>query len=146
MAQGLLEARLRSEGLTGAVTVDSAGTHAYHRGEPPDGRAVAASRARGIDITAQRARPLRDADFAGCDLIVAMDEGNMARLQRACPPRQRHKLRLALDYAPELAEREVPDPYYGVDDGFERVLDLLELCVKRLVGELRDRVEGRAAS
>ena len=145
MAQGVLEQRLHEEGLAHLVAVDSAGTHAYHRGEPPDARAMAAARARGIDISGQRARLFRDADYLEFDLILAMDDDNLARLERACPPRLRDKVRLALDFAPELSEREVPDPYYGEGDGFEKVLDMLELCMEALIDELHDRLEGRVA-
>ena len=145
MAQGVLEQRLREEGMADEVAVDSAGTHAYHRGEPPDPRAIAAARARGLDITTLRARPFRDDDYLEFDLILAMDEDNHARLERACPPRQRHKLHLALDFAPELTEREVPDPYYGAGDGFEKVLDMLELSMEGLVDELSDRLHGSVA-
>lgn len=145
MAQGMLEQRLREEGFAHAVEVDSAGTHASHREAPPDPRAVAAARARDIDIAGLRARPFMKRDFTDFDVILAMDKDNRARLAKACPAGERHKLQLVLDYAPDLREREVPDPYCGGEDDFEKALDMLELCMEGLMEELQDRLEGRVA-
>ncbi len=122
-----------------AVEVDSAGTHAYHVGEPPDPRAQKAAAQRGLDMSAIRARQVRVEDFQRFDLILAMDEDNLAELEAICPEEQRHKLRLFLEYAPHLGVREVPDPYYGGRRGFEYVLDLVEEASERLLDELKDR-------
>jgi len=138
LAQGVLEHRLRDEGVHDRIWVDSAGTHAYHVGEAPDRRAVDAARRRGIEIAAQRARRVRDTDFAHFDLVVAMDMQNRRELEAICPPFERHKLRSMLDFAPGLREREVPDPYFGGEDGFEKVIDMLELAVEGLLDEIRD--------
>jgi protein-tyrosine phosphatase len=140
LAQGVLESRLRDEQLLERVEVDSAGTHAYHTGEAPDRRGIAAARQRGIDISGQAARPVRDRDFQEFDLIIAMDEDNKRRLESVCPEGHLDKLYLMLDFAPELREREVPDPYYGAEHGFEKVLDMLELCMEELVDVLQEQM------
>lgn len=145
MAQGVLESRLYEEQLEHHVSVDSAGTHHYHTGEPPDRRGIAASRRRGIDIGHQRARPVRDDDFMNFDLILAMDSDNERKLRSVCPPFYGDRVRLVMEFAPELREREVPDPYYVGEEGFEKVLDMLELCMEGLMDELRDRLDERDA-
>lgn len=145
LAQGVLESRLREEQLLDDVLVDSAGTHAYHSGEAPDRRGIAAARERGIDISGQRARPVRDRDFQEFDLIIAMDEDNRSRLESICPQGHLDKLQMMLDFAPELREREVPDPYYGGEQGFEKVLDMLELCMEALVDVLHEQLVTRGA-
>lgn len=146
MAQGVLERRLHEEQLADRVVVDSAGTHHYHTGEPPDRRGVAAARRRGIEIGDQRARSVRDDDFMSFDLILAMDADNERKLRAVCPPFYADRIRLVMEFAPELREREVPDPYYVGGEGFEKVLDMLELCMEGLVDELHDRLDPRGAS
>lgn len=143
MAQGVLEQRLNEEHLEDRVQVDSAGTHHYHSGDPPDRRGVAAARQRGIEIGGQRARPVRDTDFQEFDLILAMDSDNEQALRGICPPFYGDRVRPVMDFAPDLREREVPDPYYVGGDGFEKVLDMLELCMEELMDELHHRLGGR---
>ena len=121
------------------IVIDSAGTHAYHIGEPPDGRSQAAARRRGIDMSALRARQVHASDFEEFDLILAMDRDNLDELKRRCPPRLDERLRLLLEFAP-VSERDVPDPYYGGEAGFERVLDLVEQACGGLLAELRRRL------
>jgi protein-tyrosine phosphatase len=145
MAQGVLERRLKEEQLEDQVEVDSAATHHYHAGEPPDRRGVAAARNRGIEIGGQRARPVRDNDFLEFDLILAMDADNERSLRAICPPFYADRVKLVMDYAPGMREREVPDPYYVGGQGFEKVLDMLELCMEELVDELHDRLNDRGA-
>ena len=145
MAQGVLEDRLREERVDDRVVVDSAGTHHYHTGEPPDRRGVEAARRRGIEIGHQRARPVRDDDFMNFDLILAMDADNERKLLSICPPFYSDRVRLVMDFAPELREREIPDPYYVGGEGFEKVLDMLELCMEGLMDELHDRLSERGA-
>ncbi len=118
------------------VEIDSAGTHDYHVGDPPDQRMVAAARRRGIDLSSLRARAVRASDFEYYDLILAMDQENLAELQRRSPAAQRRRLRLVMDYAPAALARAVPDPYYGGAGGFEEVLDLLEEAAEGLLREL----------
>lgn len=136
-AEGVLRVISAREALV--LEVDSAGTHGYHVGEPPDERAVRHAQARGYDLTTLRARTVTRADFARFDLILAMDAANLARLQQDCPANQAHKLKLLMEYAPTRGVREVPDPYYGDADGFERVLDLVEDAARGLIAEVRAR-------
>jgi len=136
-AQGVLEKLVSNAGLQERVRVDSAGTHGYHIGKPPDERAQEHALRRGVDLSAQRARQLVARDFDDFDLIFVMDDANERAAQALCPPRQRHKLhRLAAFCAPDRID-EVPDPYYGGADGFERVLDLVEDACGKLVQTLR---------
>jgi len=116
--------------------VESAGTHDYHVGEPPDERAQHHARRRGYDLSRQRARRVRKSDFQEFDLILAMDRGHLGILQRQCPAEHRAKLRLF------AAQREVPDPYYGGPDGFEQVLDLVEAACRDLLAEIRTLTSG----
>ena len=124
--------------LKAAVEVDSAGTHGYHTGAPPDARAQRAARRRGIEIADLRARLVLEEDFESFDYILAMDPDNLDYLLDMCPRPHRTKVRLLMDFAPEASLRAVPDPYYGGASGFERVLDLVEQAATGLLEELRD--------
>ncbi len=137
MAEGVMAQRLRLAGLADAVSVDSAGTEAYHVGEPPDRRACATAAARGIDISLLRARQVRADDFSTFDLVLAMDGDNLDALRRRMPAAPRAHLARLLEYAPGGAELDVPDPYYGGPDGFERVLDLIESGIDGLLRQWR---------
>ncbi len=123
-AQGVLEHMATRARL--AVTVDSAGTYGAHAGEPPDKRAQIHAARRGYDLSAQRARRLRAEDFTAFDLVLVMDEDNEAAAAALCPPTERHRLRRLTDFCRTHAVDEVPDPYYGNAQGFERVLDIVE--------------------
>jgi len=136
-AEGVLRALAARERVE--LEVDSAGTHGYHVGDPPDPRAIHHAHRRGYDLTRLRARQVVVDDFERHDLVLAMDEPNLARLRQLCPPGQAHKLKLLMEYAPQGGVREVPDPYYGGAEGFERVLDLAEDAARGLIGELRAR-------
>ena len=120
--------RVKSEkaGLLRLLEIDSAGTHGYHEGELPDSRMRKAAAKRGYDLGRLRARRLDSQDFEYFDRILAMDRQNLAFMRAACPYERQGKLGLFMDYAAELGVDEVPDPYYGSVDGFERVLDLCE--------------------
>jgi protein-tyrosine phosphatase len=135
-AAAVLRAGAARRGLT--VEVDSAGTDGWHSGEGADPRSAQHAAARGYDLSAHRARAVTGADFERFDLLLAMDRSNRARLDAACPASHRHKVRLALDFATEASEREVPDPYREGPRGFEHVLDLLEDDCRGLL----DAVEG----
>lgn len=113
-----------------ALHVESAGTHDYHAGEPPDRRAQHHARERGYDLSGQRARQLRKRDFEEFDVIVAMDRGHLQILQRHCPPQHRAKLRMLVN------GHDVPDPYYGGPEGFEQVLDMVEAACLGLLHEI----------
>jgi protein-tyrosine phosphatase len=122
------------------IHIDSAGTADYHIGEPPDKRSQAAAMRRGYDMSALRARQFERGDFERFDLILAMDQANLADLQRSVPRAQRERVKLFLEFAPEAQAREVPDPYYGGPNGFEEVLDLVEAASRGLLKALRERV------
>lgn len=135
-AQGVFEQKAASRGLGDRIHVDSAGTHAYHVGEPPDSRSSAAARRRGIDLSSQRARRVSDEDFASFDLVVAMDSDNLAALRARCPDALADRLHLMLSFASDLDVRDVPDPYYGGESGFEQVLDLVEKASDGLLEQI----------
>lgn len=145
-AEGVLRHKLQEAGLGAWVAVDSAGTHAYHVGKSPDARAQQHARARGFDLSAQRARQVAPADFELHDLILAMDWDNLALLEAECPdaPATRRKLRRLAEFiapdAPHAGASVVPDPYYGGPQGFEEVLDLVEQACDGLVAHLRQRL------
>ena len=139
-AQGVFEYLVEEARLGERIHVDSAGTHAYHIGERPDQRATQAAAGRGIDLSRQRARRVESTDFTRFDYVLAMDSSNLEDLVRICPQQHRSKIRLFLDYAEDLSEREVPDPYYGGHQGFERVLDLIEMGAQALLDDVRRRL------
>lgn len=129
-AEAVARSLARRQGLDGAVSFDSAGTGSWHIGDPPDPRAQAAAAARGIALDG-RARQVSRRDFERFDLLVAMDRSVLATLRELAPEESaRAKVRLL------PGEHEVPDPYYGGPDGFERVLDLLEVRCAELLSEL----------
>lgn len=138
-AQGVFTRHVAESNLSEVILIDSAGTHAYHIGEPPDRRASAAAQRRGIDLTDQKARRVEEADFEVFDYVLAMDQSNYEHLASLCLPEHRSRLHLFLDFAPELAGRDVPDPYYGGATGFERVLDLIELASRGLLTNIRQQ-------
>ena len=126
-------------GLTGKIRIDSAGTHDYHIGEPPDARTRSAARQRGYDMSALRGRQIEERDFLRFDYVLAMDENNLSMLKRLRPPDTQSHLGLFLEFAAHHREREVPDPYYGGVEGFERVLDMVEDAAQGLLHEIRTR-------
>jgi len=136
-AEGVFREMARREGLR--VHVESAGTHDYHVGEPPDERAQHHAKRRGYDLSAQRARHVASDDFEAFDLIVAMDRGHLRLLQRICPPHHKSKLR------PFLSDADVPDPYYGGPEGFEQVLDMIEEACRGLLAEISAATSGRGS-
>jgi len=136
-AEAIFRKLAADAGMADAVTADSAGTHSYHVGEPPDPRAQAAAAKRGYDLSALRARRIEGADFQRFDLILAMDQDHYAILARMAGSPAGHKLKLMMSYAQRFKERVVPDPYYGGPQGFERVLDLLEDAAGGLLKSLR---------
>jgi len=119
------------------VQVDSAGTHAYHIGQPPDVRAQRAAARRGVDLSTQRARRVTERDFEDFELLLAMDELNRAALLDICPAEYRGRVRLLLEFAPQVGRVDVPDPYYGASNGFEQVLDLVEEAAAGVLAHLR---------
>jgi protein-tyrosine phosphatase len=130
-------ARREAEGI--ALEFDSAGTHGYHAGDPPDERSLRAAQRRGFDMSALRARQVETLDFERFDLVLAMDEAVYRRLEANAPAPFAGRLRLFLEYAPETGRRDVPDPYYGGPAGFEEVLDLVEAGARGLNAALAGR-------
>jgi protein-tyrosine phosphatase len=141
-AEGVLREKLRAAGLERLVEVDSAGTHGYHKGDPPDPRAQRHARQRGYDLSRLRARRVNEADFARFDLILAMDDDNLAELESLRPADARAELGLLMAHGDGARGRVVPDPYYGDAAGFERVLDDVEHACDGLLAHLRARLEG----
>ncbi|KWF66694.1 low molecular weight protein-tyrosine-phosphatase [Burkholderia pseudomultivorans] len=139
-AEGVMRHQVDAAGLADRIDVDSAGTGDWHVGEPPDTRAQAAARLRGYDLSALRARQVGAADFERFDLLLAMDEANLAELRRRCPPQHRDKVRLLMEFAPGATETEVADPYFGGAQGFEQVLAQVERACEGLLQTLRARV------
>jgi len=141
-AEGVFRWVLHERAPQLSVYVDSAGTHAYHVGEPPDYRAQRAAERRGIDLSQQKARRVGQEDFASFDLILAMDELNFELLRELSPPEYHDRIKLFLKYAPHLSRSDVPDPYYGGTNGFELVLDLIEDASVGLLEQLHKTVAG----
>lgn len=135
-AEGIFRKLVADAGMANAIRADSAGTHAYHVGEPPDPRTQATAATRGYDLSDLRARKVEQADFDRFDLILAMDRDHHAILARMAQPSAAHKLKLMMSYARRFKEQEVPDPYYGGPQGFERVLDMLEDAARGLLESL----------
>jgi protein-tyrosine phosphatase len=135
-AEGVTRALAEREGLQAHFEFDSAGTHGYHIGSPPDARSRKAAEQRGYDLSPLRARQVNPYDFVRFDHILAMDCDNLALLKQACPVEHQAKLGLFLDFATRFPEREVPDPYYGGEEGFDLVLDLIEDAARGLLERL----------
>jgi len=132
-AEGVVRAFVQGAGLADRFHLDSAGTHDYHVGEPPDRRTQQAALSRGYDLSSLRARQVCAEDFLSFDRILAMDLRNLSYLRERCPKGQGFKLALFLDYAEGYEGGEVPDPYYGGAMGFEQVLDMAEAAARGLI-------------
>ncbi len=135
-AQGVFESLVRQQGLDEFIRVDSAGTHAYHLGEQPDRRSQATALDRGVDLSAQRARRVVPEDFERFDYILVMDRNNLQGLQGIGKAEPRGQVRLFMEFASRWSETEVPDPYYGGPNGFDRVLDMIEDASAGLLAHL----------
>lgn len=135
-AEAVLRARAETRGL--AVRIDSAGTAGYHQGNPPDPRSQKAGEARGYSFAGIRARQIQPDDFAKHDMILAADQSNLSDLQMMCPDAHQSKLSLFLSWS-EGEEQEIPDPYYGGVQGFEKVLDLLEDAADGVLDHIKMR-------
>ena len=132
-AEGVFRSLVQREGLTNSVQIDSAGTHDYHVGSPPDKRAQEAAKARGYDLSKQRARQISSEDCERFDYILVMDEANYQLVRPTCT-----KVQKFLAYA-DLTEEDVPDPYYGGDSGFEQVLDMIEAASEGLLAHIQEQ-------
>lgn len=138
-AEAVFRHYVESAGLSEHVLIDSAGTHDYHVGDPPDSRAQRAAIQRGYDMSKLRGRQVGEDDFRRFDYVLAMDRANLAILQRITPPDSDTQARLFLEYSRHHTEREVPDPYYGGAGGFEHVLDMVEDAAQGLLEEIRQQ-------
>ena len=139
MAEGIFRQLVEREGYAESISIDSAGTHAYHLGEPPDTRAQSAVAKRGADISMLRGRQATANDLDIFDYILAMDRENLEHLRQICPPGLEYKIKLFLEFAPRLPSKEVPDPYFGSSAGFDRVLDLIEEAATGLLADIRQQ-------
>jgi len=139
-AEGVFRHVVTQAELDGQIHTDSAGTHAFHVGEPPDRRAQETAQSRGIDISDLQARRVADDDFEKFDYIIAMDKDNLAGLLNQCPDAHKEKVHLFLGFAEHLTETEVPDPYYGGQNGFVRVFDMVEAASNGLLAEISSRL------
>ncbi len=135
-AEAVFRHYVESAGLADCISIDSAGTHDYHIGDPPDARAQRAAQQRGYDMSKLRGRQVGEDDFRRFDYVLAMDRTNLAILHRITPADSDIQARLFLEYARHYTEREVPDPYYGGADGFEHVLDMVEDAAQGLLEEI----------
>lgn len=136
-AQGVLQAMVQGACLQGRIAVDSAGTHGYHVGLPPDARAQRHAARRGYDLSRLRARQLTARDFERFDLVLVMDQANESAALALCPPAQRGRVRRLTDFCLRHEASAVPDPYYGAAQGFEEVLDLVEDACAGLLAALQ---------
>ena len=125
-AEGVFNKYIKDMGTSDRFIVDSAGTHAYHVGEPSDPRSQQTARSRGVDLSKIRARKVSPSDFEHFDYILAMDSANLQILMNDSPSQFADKISLFLDFAPNQTEQDVPDPYYGGSNGFDHVFDLVE--------------------
>jgi protein-tyrosine phosphatase len=139
-AEGVFRKRVQEQGLHNHIEINSAGTHAYHVGHPPDARAQEAARRRGIDLSSLRGRQATARDIEVFDYVLAMDRENYENLLDICPDGLEHKVRLFMEFAPNRPEREVPDPYFGGPAGFDRVLDMIEEASAGLLADIRKRL------
>ncbi|MDN5881428.1 MAG: low molecular weight phosphotyrosine protein phosphatase [Nitrosospira sp.] len=139
-AETVFRQQVKAAGFEKEVYIDSAGTHDYHVGEPPDGRAQKAAVRRGYDTKELRARQIHEGDFEFFHYILAMDRANLAILEQECPPQYNHKLGLLMQYSARFSQgvQEVPDPYFGGHQGFERVLNMVEDAGQGLLNRIRN--------
>lgn len=143
-AEGVFRTKVREAGLEKRVRIDSAGTHALHVGSAPDRRSQRHALERGYDLAGLRARAVESGDFSRFDLLLAMDWENLALLEQRCPPQFASRCRLFLSFAPQAPVAAVPDPYYGTERDFERVLDLVEQASAGLLAFIEKQLAQRA--
>ena len=132
-AEWMLKQKVAEAGLTKHIHIESAGTSFFHDGKPADARSLEIAKKRGIDLSEHRARVLNPKDFDTHDYILVMDKQNYKETLQLCPPGKEKKVRYFLEFAPEMNTEEVPDPYYGGVEGFDKVLDLLDAACDGLI-------------
>lgn len=133
-AEAVFKQKAAEAGLS--LNIDSAGTHGYHIGSPPDKRSQAAGVERGYSFKGLKCRRVDESDFEKFDYVLAMDNSNLSNLHGMSPAQYHDKIKLFLDYADE-EDKEVPDPYYGGKRGFELVLDLIEAASDGLIAHIK---------
>ena len=143
-AHGVFRHMIKEASLDAVVHVSSAGTHNYHPGDPPDLRSQHTAAQRGYDLSDLRARQITEADFIGHHLLLAMDWDNLALAEHACPPSMRYKIRRLTEFCRRHDAAVVPDPYFGGDEGFTQVLDLIEDACSGLLDHVRQYLQHNA--
>lgn len=136
-AEGVFRHQVIKAKVEDRIYIDSAGTHAYHVGNPPDSRALSTAESRNIDMSQQRARQISSTDFDEFDHILVMDDSNHQDLLKICPQHLQHKVELFLNYSEKYNETEVPDPYYGGPSGFDHVFNLVENASVGLLSKIK---------
>jgi protein-tyrosine phosphatase len=136
-AHGVFRNYIKAANLTNVIEVDSAGTHAYHVGEPPDLRSQAHARQRGYELSDLTARQIQTSDFSHYELLLVMDWDNHALTEQMCPKEYRHKIKRLTEFCKIQQATVVPDPYYKGEEGFEEVLDLVEDACEGLIDHIQ---------
>ena len=142
-AEAVFRSKATAAGIIEQLLIDSCGTGGYHSGESPDPRAQQAGKLQGYDLSSIKARKVVMSDFEKFDVILAMDKQNYSNLIAMSDRQYHHKIKLFLDYAEGCAEKEVPDPYYGGDDGFGHVIDLIEQASKGLIADIINKAQAK---
>jgi protein-tyrosine phosphatase len=137
-AHGVFQALVDEQGLSDRILVDSAGTHSYHVGSPPDIRSQATAQSRGVDLTGLRARRFVSDDFLDFDFLLAMDQANLTDMSSLRPGNARAQLDLMLEFSEKFMQKEIPDPYFG-NDGFDLVFDMISDASAGLLRHIRQR-------
>ena len=135
-ADGVFQSMVDEQGLSDQIIVDSAGTHSYHIGSPPDLRSQHMAQSRGVDLTGLRARQFESDDFLDFDFLLAMDHANLSNMSSLRPDKARAQLELMLHYSEKFKQKEVPDPYFG-NDGFELVFDMISDASEGLLRHIK---------
>lgn len=130
LAEGAFRALAEEKGLIDQLLIDSAGTIGYHAGAAPDARSIIAAKAKNIDISGQRSRQITSEDFENFDLILVMDKDNERDLLTRCPDAYQNKIHLFLPYIENNPLKEMPDPYYGRQEDFDRCLSVAQRAAK----------------
>ncbi len=140
-AEAVFFKKLADRALLHRIKIDSAGTHDFHPGAPPDERSQTHARKRGYDLSKLRARPVVESDFEEFDLLLTMDWDNRALLEERCPTAHLHKIRGLAEFLQTTQASVIPDPYHGGDQGFEQVLDLIEEASEGLIKFISQKVQ-----
>lgn len=135
-AHGVFQSLVEQNNLGTSIQVDSAGTHSYHIGSPPDPRSQATAHQRGVDLTRLRARRFVSGDFIEFDYLLAMDNANLADMLALKPDNASARAELMLSYSDRFGPQEIPDPYFG-DDGFDLVFDMIDDAARGLLQQIR---------